>query len=53
MMPASAVSGFYLWRREAQYFNLGPIGEDQLQDYAARAGVDASEARRRLAPLLS
>jgi 5-methyltetrahydrofolate--homocysteine methyltransferase len=53
MMPASAVSGFYLWREEAQYFNLGPIGEDQLQDYAQRAGVDASEARRRLAPLLS
>ncbi len=53
MMPASAVSGFYLWREEAQYFNLGPIGEDQLQDYAQRTGVDASEARRRLAPLLS
>jgi len=53
MLPASAVSGFYLWRPEAQYFNVGPIGQDQLADYAARAAVSEEEARGRLSSLLA
>ena len=52
MLPASSVSGFYLWRPESQYFNLGPIGEDQLADYASRAGVSDRDARSRLATVL-
>jgi 5-methyltetrahydrofolate--homocysteine methyltransferase len=52
MLPASAVSGFYLWRPESQYFNLGPIGEDQLADYAQRAKVSDRDARSRLATVL-
>ncbi|MGA1228655.1 MAG: methionine synthase [Burkholderiaceae bacterium] len=52
MLPASAVSGFYLWRPESQYFNLGPIGEDQLADYAQRAQVSDRDARSRLATVL-
>ncbi|MEY3951218.1 MAG: methionine synthase [Pseudomonadota bacterium] len=52
MIPASSVSGFYFWRPQAQYFNLGPIGTDQLEEYAHRTGVSDTEAKRRLAPLL-
>ena len=36
MTPAASVSGFYLAHPEATYFNVGPIGNDQLSDWAAR-----------------
>ncbi|WP_374658730.1 methionine synthase [Inhella sp.] len=52
MHPASSVSGFYLGHPQARYFNVGRIGEDQLQDWARRCGLSESEARRALAPLL-
>ena len=52
MLPASAVSGFYFWHPQSQYFNLGAINEDQLRDYAKRADVPESVARSRLAPAL-
>ncbi|MFZ9996874.1 MAG: methionine synthase [Burkholderiaceae bacterium] len=52
MLPASAVSGFYFWRPESQYFNLGPIGQDQLHDYMARTGLSKDQASSRLASLL-
>ena len=52
MLPAAAVSGFYFWRPEAQYFNLGPIGHDQRDSYIQRVGCTKEEAERRLAPLL-
>ncbi|MET3604185.1 5-methyltetrahydrofolate--homocysteine methyltransferase [Sphaerotilus sulfidivorans] len=52
MTPAASVSGFYLAHPQATYFNVGRIGEDQLADYAARAGLDLADARRALAPVL-
>ena len=52
MTPASSVSGFYLAHPEARYFNVGKIGTDQLQDWAARQGLSLDQARRALAPLL-
>jgi 5-methyltetrahydrofolate--homocysteine methyltransferase len=52
MTPASSVSGFYLAHPEAAYFNVGPIGDDQLADWAARCALDEALARRALAPLL-
>ncbi|MBN8477646.1 MAG: methionine synthase [Burkholderiales bacterium] len=52
MLPAASVSGFYLAHPDARYFAVGRIGDDQLADYARRAGVDAAVARRRLAPNL-
>jgi 5-methyltetrahydrofolate--homocysteine methyltransferase len=52
MTPASSVSGFYLAHPEAAYFNVGPIGADQLADWAARNAIDEAQARRALAPLL-
>jgi 5-methyltetrahydrofolate--homocysteine methyltransferase len=52
MLPAASVSGFYLAHPDARYFAVGKIGEDQLVDFATRAGLDIGEARRRLAPNL-
>src|SRR5207253_4421146 len=52
MLPAASVSGFYIAHPDATYFAVGKIGEDQLADFARRAGVSADEARRRLAPNL-
>ena len=52
MMPAASVSGFYLAHPDSTYFNVGRIGDDQLQDQAQRRGVDAEELQRLLAPNL-
>jgi 5-methyltetrahydrofolate--homocysteine methyltransferase len=52
MSPPSSVCGMYLNHREARYFPVGTIGEDQLHDYARRRGVGVDEARRWLAPVL-
>jgi 5-methyltetrahydrofolate--homocysteine methyltransferase len=52
MTPAASVSGFYLAHPQAAYFNVGRIGEDQLEDWAAREGMEATLARRLLAPVL-
>ena len=52
MTPAASVSGFYMAHPEAQYFNVGRIGEDQLSDWAQRQGLAETEARRALAPAL-
>jgi 5-methyltetrahydrofolate--homocysteine methyltransferase len=52
MHPAASVSGFYLSHPKAEYFNVGRIGEDQIADYAARAGRDAHELRRALIGVL-
>lgn len=52
MTPAASVSGFYLAHPDAAYFNVGKVGEDQLQDWAARTQQDADLVRRSLAALL-
>jgi 5-methyltetrahydrofolate--homocysteine methyltransferase len=52
MTPAASVSGFYLAHPDAVYFNVGKIGEDQLQDRAKREGAKESELARLLAPIL-
>jgi 5-methyltetrahydrofolate--homocysteine methyltransferase len=38
MLPTAAVSGYYLSHPEAQYFGIGKIGRDQVEDYARRKG---------------
>ena len=45
MLPAAAVSGYYFWRPEAQYFGVGKIGRDQVEDYARRKGMDVADGR--------
>jgi len=53
MLPASAVSGFYLSHPEASYFAVGKIGRDQVEDYARRSGMRVAEAEKWLAPYLA
>jgi len=52
MLPAASVSGFYLAHPEATYFNVGKIGEDQVQDMVKRRGIAENELTRLLAPNL-
>ncbi|MFL5519883.1 MAG: methionine synthase, partial [Gemmatimonadales bacterium] len=53
MLPAAAVSGYYFWRPESQYFGVGKIDRDQVEDYARRKGMDVATMERWLAPNLS
>jgi 5-methyltetrahydrofolate--homocysteine methyltransferase len=52
MTPAASVSGFYLAHPQSQYFNVGRIGDDQVQDLAKRQGVAEKDLQRLLAPNL-
>jgi 5-methyltetrahydrofolate--homocysteine methyltransferase len=52
MLPTAAVSGFYFAHPESSYFGVARIGRDQLEDYAARRGVDLATAERWLRPNL-
>jgi 5-methyltetrahydrofolate--homocysteine methyltransferase len=52
MLPTAAVSGFYFGHPQAEYFGVARVGRDQLEDYAARRGVDVQQAERWLRPNL-
>lgn len=52
MWPPSSVSGFYYANPQSEYFNVGKIALDQLEDYAKRKNWTLDEARRWLAPNL-
>jgi 5-methyltetrahydrofolate--homocysteine methyltransferase len=52
MTPAASVSGFYISHPDAAYFNVGKVGDDQVQDLAARRGVAVADLQRLLAPNL-
>ncbi|MGY1985613.1 methionine synthase [Blastococcus sp. SYSU DS0669] len=52
MWPGAAVSGLYFAHPQAQYFVLGRVGRDQVEDYAARKGWTVAEAERWLSPNL-
>ena len=52
MTPPASVSGFYIAHPAATYFNVGKIGEDQLQDWATRSGLDAARLKRSLMSML-
>jgi 5-methyltetrahydrofolate--homocysteine methyltransferase len=49
MYPTAAVSGWYFSHPDSQYFNVGKIEQDQLQDYAKRKGLNLAVAERWLA----
>jgi 5-methyltetrahydrofolate--homocysteine methyltransferase len=52
MLPASSVSGFYFAHPQAQYFAVGKIARDQVEDYARRKNMPVAEIERWLAPNL-
>ncbi|MGB3272923.1 MAG: methionine synthase [Xanthobacteraceae bacterium] len=53
MWPGSSVSGLYFSHPDSFYFGVGKIERDQVEDYAARKGVDVGEMERWLAPVLN
>lgn len=53
MLPTAAVSGLYFSHPDAQYFAVGKLDKDQIEDYAARRGVSVEQAERDLAPNLA
>ena len=53
MWPGAAVSGWYFSHPQSQYFVVGRIAKDQVEDYAARKGMTLPEAERWLGPNLA
>jgi 5-methyltetrahydrofolate--homocysteine methyltransferase len=52
MDPASSVSGFYLAHPNAQYFNVGKVTADQVEDLAKRRNESIETVRRSLSSSL-
>jgi 5-methyltetrahydrofolate--homocysteine methyltransferase len=52
MYPAAAVSGWYFSHPDSQYFVVGRITREQVEDYAKRKGWTREETERWLAPNL-
>ncbi|MCB1170698.1 MAG: methionine synthase, partial [Leptospiraceae bacterium] len=53
MMPASSVSGLYFSHPDAEYFNLGKLNKDQVEDYAKRKEMNLEEVEKWLGPALA
>lgn len=53
MYPTASVSGWYFANREAKYFGLGKIQQDQVESIAARKQKDLAEMERWLSPVLA
>ena len=47
-LPAASVSGYYFAHPQSQYFVLGNILDDQVEDYARRKQLSPEEIRRLL-----
>jgi 5-methyltetrahydrofolate--homocysteine methyltransferase len=52
MYPASSVCGWYFSHPQSQYFGIGKIQRDQLEDYAKRKNLTLQEAEKWLSPVL-
>ena len=50
MWPAASVSGYYFANKEAKYFGLGKITDDQVTDFANRKGITNDKAKKWLHP---
>ena len=50
MWPAASVSGYYFANKEAKYFGLGKINEDQVQNYSLRRKINIDAANKWLNP---
>ena len=52
MWPAAAVSGFYFSHSQSQYFAVGKLAKDQVEDYARRKKMNLATLERWLSPNL-
>jgi 5-methyltetrahydrofolate--homocysteine methyltransferase len=46
MTPTASVCGMYFVHPKAQYFSVGRLGKDQVEDYARRMGTSTVEIER-------
>jgi len=53
MTPPASVSGLYFGHPGSHYFGVGKIDRDQVEDYAARKGMDLAVMERWLSPILN
>ncbi|MGY0426263.1 MAG: methionine synthase, partial [Polaribacter sp.] len=53
MWPAAAVSGYYFANKEATYFGVGKITDDQVTDYSQRKRITKEKAKKWLHPNLA
>jgi len=53
MNPPSSVSGLYFAHNSSEYFGVGRIEKDQVEDYANRKNWDIKTCERWLAPILN
>jgi 5-methyltetrahydrofolate--homocysteine methyltransferase len=49
MYPAASVSGYYFSHPRSQYFVVGRVSKEQVEDYARRKGASLQQAERWLA----
>ncbi len=52
MWPAAAVSGLYFSHPESQYFVVGRVSLEQVEEYAKRKAYTLADTERWLAPIL-
>ena len=52
MWPGASVSGWYFSHPASQYFVVGRVGKDQVEEYAERKGMTLAETERWLSPNL-
>ncbi len=52
LIIAASVSGFYVGHPQSQYFAVGKLARDQVEDYARRKDMPVAEIERWLAPNL-
>ena len=53
MLPAASVSGLYFGGKCSQYFAVGKITQEQVQEYAMRKKMDVASAEKWLGTMLS
>ena len=52
MTPPSSVCGLLIGHPDADYFNVAPLGRDQVEEYAARKGAAFASVEKWLTPAL-
>ena len=53
MLPTASVSGFYFGHPQSEYFGVARIGDDQVEEYAERRGMEVGTMRQWLRPNLN
>lgn len=53
MVPAASVSGFFFSHPQSRYFTVGRVPKEQIDEYASKEGIPASEMKKWLAAILA